>query len=128
MRHQPFSTKLKKVIRYPFNLEFINSQQKALKLLDTLLEVEPTQETKLLRQDIYQSWNLADITAVLAKHVNKVLWTNQINIQIFDLKTKWFLWRNILGSIDHLDNPQKSTSERKLNLLHEISSIFDLGK
>lgn len=143
MKHQPFFTKLKKILAYPFNLGFINNQQKAIKLLNAIYEscygelqqkydVEKAiicQETIGLRDQLNRCWDLHDVTPLLGKEIKNILWKNKLNIQIFDLKTKWFLWEKIILSVYLIDDDtKKNTALNQLRILQQISSIFDLGK
>lgn len=88
------------------------------------------QEVVDLQNELNQCWDLHDVTLLLSKEVNSILWgKNNINIQIFDLKTKWFLWDNImLGASFIKQEGARENAKRQLKVLSEISSIFDLGK
>lgn len=143
MKNQTVFAKVKKIFKYPFNWDFIDRQQKALKLLETLYEAYygelqikfdeekavTCQEVIALRNKLNKCWNLHDVTLTLSKNINMVLWGNKINIDIFDLKTKWFLWQKIILFADFIEVPKaKTAAKRQLNILREISIIFDLGK
>lgn len=143
MKNQPFFTKVKKIMAYPFDWRFVTQSQSVLMLLDELRNsyFEPQsvnfdkdntktyQELLQLRNNLYKCWNLHDVTLLIAVEINKVLKNCHINIQIFDLKTKWFLWQNIFLRVDLIhDETIKATAKRKLNILRQISSIFDLGE
>lgn len=88
------------------------------------------QETIKLQNKLSRCWDRHDISMLLGKEVNSILWgNNKINIQIFDLRTNWFLWEKIFLHVDLIQNPSaNATAKRQLNILREISSIFDLGK
>lgn len=130
MKREPLYKKLKKIIMYLFNWEFINNQQKAAKLLSVMMISESADpQIAKLRQDLNRCWNLHDVTFLLSKEVSKVLRDAKVNMQIFDLKTKWFLWQDIFLIVDLVANETtKESTKRQLNTLREISSIFDLGK
>jgi hypothetical protein len=133
MKNQPFFTKLKKIFSYPFNWEFIKNQQKAIGLLDDICnsrnkDSKSYQYTVDLHNRINKCWNRHDVTLFLSVEISKLL-KSHINMQIFDLKTKWFLWEKIFLSIDLIqDQDEQTTIKSHLRLLREISSIFDLGK
>ncbi len=144
MKNQPFFLKLKKILAYPFNWEFITLQKQTIKLLDKkrnkyyfvmrekyLNDDEWATFEKIidLRNKINQSWNLHDVTQLISVEISKVLRTAKVNMQIFDLKTKWFLWNSIFLRVDQIPNEATATSAKhKLEILREISVIYDLGK
>lgn len=144
MKNQSFFLKLKKILLYPFHWEFIRFQKQTIKLLNEKRdEYYFVMREKYLSEDewatfektidlcnkINQCWNLDDVTKLLSVEISKVLKVAKINMQIFDLKTKWFLWQNIFLRIDLVaDDGAKESAKRRLNILREISSIFDLGK
>lgn len=143
MKNQPFFLKLKKILAYPFNWEFITLQKQTIKLLDEkrneyyfvmrekyLNDNEWATFEKIidLRNKINQCWNLHDVTLLLSVEISKVL-KGHINMQIFDNKGKWFLWDSIFLRVDQIPNEATATSvKHKLEILREISSTFDLGK
>ena len=144
MKNRPFFARVKKFLNYPFNWDFIDRHQRAMLHLEELkssyydrqnekFDIENSiayQEVVDLQNELNQCWDLHDVTLLLSKEVNSILWgKNNIKIQIFDLKTKWFLWDNImLGASFIKQERARENAKRQLKVLSEISSIFDLGK
>jgi len=144
VKNNPFFINFKKILAYPFNWEFIRLQQKSIDLLDKICNsylaeirikfsdeaTEAYQYNVKIRNGINKCWNLHDIKMLLSKEITTILWRqNKINMQIFDFKTNWFLWKNIFLRVDLIPNEAAvANAKSKLNILREISSTLDLGK
>lgn len=130
---------MKKVLRYLFDFEFQKNQFKAKEYLSSLIHDELISrdeeivylcsKTAHYLNGIHNCWNKAEVSKFLGKEINQILVKNNVsNTTTFDLKTKWFIWRNIFEAKEKIVDPKlKSIATKKLNILLGISKIFDLG-
>ena len=144
MKPKAKKNNLTEKLSYLFNRNFINNQRTSIKLLDEYVNSFFNKESELfdqanaetyqyftrLRNDLNKCWTITNVIQLLNKELVTILWVeNQINIQIFNPKTNWFLWQNIFLYVDMIaGETAKTTAKTRLNILREISSIFDLGK